>query len=211
MKADKPFFSATMIIQIATFCVLLSGCSTVLVSPYDEKLVADTEAFYKKSAAMLMKGRSLSPFDDEERRTIADASQHPAHFSNFESEYDALITDAEALILRSMASSGQIDSVGRSLQKSTSDLIETTIPTSCKELSTQFEDISLTAQNYVDLKCIVLGWRDQHSNGDATDDTLILKKANWEGRKIVVFNAILAIQRAEAFKAHATELEETDE
>ncbi|MCK4842572.1 MAG: hypothetical protein KAT04_11940 [Methylococcales bacterium] len=187
--------------------VFLNGCTTVLVSPSDEKLVTDTEAFYKKAAGMIEDGRSVSPLKDDDRANIANLTDHKGHFTKFESKYNELIIDTEALILRAMASDGKIDSTGHALQSKISEMIENAIPSKCQELSVGFSKTSLTAKNYVDLKCIVLKWKGQHSDMKLTKNTQILKKANWEGRKLTVFNAVLAIQKAEGFKQQKTKLE----
>ena len=182
---------------IAAACfAFLSGCTTVLVSPYDEKLVTDTEAFYKKAAEMIEKGRSVSPLTDAERKKIRNPSAHEGYYTKFEGKYNDLIIDTEALILRAMASDNKISATGQALQSKISEIIENTIPSKCSELSAEFSSTSLTAKNYVDL------------NDKLTDNTKILKKANWEGRKLIVFNAVLAIQKAEGFKKQVKKLEE---
>ena len=194
---------------IAAACLaFLSGCTTVLVSPYDEKLVTDTEAFYKKAAEMIEKGRSVSPLTDAERKKIRNPSAHEGYYTKFEGKYNDLIIDTEALILRAMASDNKISATGQALQSKISEIIENTIPSKCSELSAEFSSTSLTAKNYVDLKCIVLKWKEQHADDKLTDNTKILKKANWEGRKLIVFNAVLAIQKAEGFKKQVKKLEE---
>ena len=104
-----------------------------------------------------------------------------------------------------MASSDQIDIVGQKLQQKLDDLIETSIPSVCDGLSDAFGQTSLTARNYIDLKCIITRWKAQHADPALTRDSLILKKANWDGRKNLIFNAILAIQKAEAFKINHQE------
>ena len=198
-------FSALLLL---IFLSILSGCTTVLVSPYDEKLVTDTEAFYKKAAGVIEEGRAASPLKDSDRSAIANPSTHYGHFTKFESKYNALITDAEALILRAMASDNKVGSTGQALQSKVSELIENSIASKCEELSAEFSNTSLTAKNYVDLKCIVLKWKEQHASEELTRNTQILKKANWEGRKLLAFNAVLAIQKAEGFKIQETKLEE---
>ena len=210
MRARTNINSILRIPIITMFFVFISGCTTILVSPYDEKLVSDTEAFYKKAAEVIEEGRIASPLNDQERENIENPSMHGGHFSQFEGKYNSLIIDAEALILRSMASDNKIDSAGQDLQAEISELINTTIPSNCKELSNQFANASLTTKNYVDLKCIILEWKDQHADMQLTDNTKILKKANWEGRKMLVFNVVLAIQKTEGFKRQETEFEEAE-
>ncbi|BBO70309.1 hypothetical protein DSCA_42390 [Desulfosarcina alkanivorans] len=180
--------------------VFSAGCVKTLVAPYDENLVASTEAFYVKAAGIVEEGRSVSPRTDQERAAITNPAAHKGHFSKFEARYSDLIVDAEALILRAMASSDQIDIAGQKLQQKLDELIESNIPSVCAGLSDAFGQTSLTAGNYIDLKCIVTRWKAQHADPSLTRDTLILKKANWDGRKNLIFNAILAIQKAEAFK-----------
>lgn len=205
LTINKSFF----IISILIFFSILSGCTTVLVSPYDEKLVTDTEAFYKKAAGIIEEGRAASPLKDSDRNAIVKPSTHNGHFTKFEGKYNTLITDTEALLLRAMASDNKIGSKGQALQAKVSELIENSVASKCQELSAEFSNTSLTAMNYVDLKCIVLKWKEQHSDNKLTRNTQILKKANWEGRKLLVFNAVLAIQKAEGFKKQETKLEES--
>jgi hypothetical protein len=192
-----------------TLVMLLAGCTTVLVSPYDEKLVTDTEAFYKKAAEMIEWGRDKSPRTDAERSDIVNPSAHSSHYSKFESKYNSLIIDSEALILRAMASDSKIGAAGQGLQAKMNALIEASLPSNCQELAADFSQTSLTARNYVDLKCIILKWKQQHADAELTRNTQILKRANWEGRKLMIFNAVLAIQKAEGFKQQTATLAET--
>jgi hypothetical protein len=184
----------------AILIVFLNGCTTVLVSPYDDKLVTDTEAFYKKAAGMIELGRSVSPFNDKKRADISNIATHAGHFSKFESKYNSLIIDSEALILRGMAGDSKISEAGQAIQSKINELIEAKFPSSCEKLAGQFAERSLTVKNYVDLKCLVLKWKERHSDIDHTRQTKILKEGNWEGRKRILFNAVLDIQKAELSK-----------
>jgi hypothetical protein len=185
---------------VALLALLTSACPATLVQPYDEKLVSDTEAIYKKAATMVNEGEAVSPRTDDVRRQIKEPAKHAGHFSAFAARYDALIVDADALILRGMAGSGGVDKIGRRIQDKIEDLIADAVPSACDDLEQEFKGATLTVKNYVDLKCILVRWKAQHSSSDETDKTLILKKANWEGRRRIFFNAVLAIQQAEAFK-----------
>lgn len=185
---------------VASVAIFIAGCSVTLVAPYDETLVASSEEFYKNAARIIEEGRAASPKTDDARAKITEPNKHSAHYSKFESKYNQLVIDAEALILRAMASSDKIDLAGQELQSKLNELIETPLPSKCQELKYIFGKTSLTAANYIDLKCILTNWKKQHSDPKLTQNTLILKKANWEGRKQVIFNAILAIQKAERFK-----------
>jgi hypothetical protein len=180
--------------------MFVSACSIKLVQPYNEKLLDDTQAFYKKAAAMIEEGMAVSPKTDEERAMIVKPAEHPANVSSFLPEYDALIVDSEALILRAMTGSQQIDATAQNIQGKLDELIEAYLPSRCPELKAEFGKISLTAMNFVDLKCLILKWREDHGNQQLTRGTGILKQANWEGRKAVLFNTLLAIQKAEGFK-----------
>ena len=193
----KPSFATALMLSSL---LIISGCKVTLVQPYDAKLLADTEAFYKKAAGVIEEGRSVSPKTDQERRNIANPSKHKAGFAQFESKYNDLLVDSEALILRAMAGSNAIDATGQAIQAKLDDIIETNIPSVCQGLAAEFGQTSLTAKNYIDLKCIIIKWKEQHADPRLTQDTMILKKANWEGRKTLIFNVILAIQKAEGFK-----------
>ncbi|MCF8128452.1 MAG: hypothetical protein K9N10_08055 [Deltaproteobacteria bacterium] len=198
----KSYFLRFILFIAAAFLALfLNACSVKLVQPHDEKLMAGTEAFYKKGAEMIMAGQSLSPKSDEDRDAITNPHQNPAHFSQFESKYNHLIIDSEALILRAMSSSQKIDSAGQAIQAEIDRLIEATVPSNCPQLQSEFGKLSLTVQNFVDLKCLILKWKEQHRDSKKG----ILKKANWEARKITLFNIIFAIQKAESFKAEKAE------
>lgn len=186
----------SFMVGVAGLCLLLSlgACSVKLVQPYDAKLLNGTEAFYKKGAELIMAGQAVSPKTHREVEAISDPRQSPAYYSNFAAKYDALLLDSELLILRAMSGSQQIDSAGQAAQKKIGELIQASVPTLCPELQAQFANLSLTAQNYVDLKCLVLRWKEQHRRNG------ILTKAVWEGRKLTLFNAVFAIEKAESFK-----------
>jgi hypothetical protein len=184
----------------AVIALSFSACTVTLVQPYDQKLFDETEAFYKKAATLVQEGEMLSPRTDAERKNIKEPLKHPAHLSVFAPKYDALIIDSDVLILRAMANSGAIDSAGNKLQKKIEKLIADPLPSQCSELEEEFKNTSLTVKNYVDLKCVLVRWRAQHGDEKLTDNVMILKKANWEARRPVMFNLILAIQKAEGFK-----------
>ena len=186
---------------IACTVATLTGCTVTLVQPYDEKLFNDTEELYKKAAAMIGEGESTSPVTDDQRRAIADPAKHPAHFSKFAPKYDALLIDADALLMRSMAGSSKLDATGIRINTKIEKLISEGLPSYCAELEQEFAAAtSLTVKNYVDVKCLLVRWRAQHADPELTQDKLILKRANWEGRRLLFFNAVLSIQKAEGFK-----------
>ena len=214
-SAKKSFYYYRLAVGALTamaIALLLAACSVKLVQPYDEKLFNDTEAFYKKAALMINKGIAVSPRTNEQRAAITDSATHPGHFSKFESQYDSLLVDSDALILRAMAGSSAIDDIGaaiqRKIQEKIDSLFEDESPSICEELKAQVGSASLTVANYVDLKCLVLRWRAQHNpekteeekDKDPTQGTGILKRSIWEGRKFNLFEAVLAIQQAESFK-----------
>jgi hypothetical protein len=194
----NPCLRRTMVSILATICLMLSpsACAIRLVQPFDENLVNDAQALYKKGAEVIAAGQGVSPITDQERSSTVNPNQHPAHFSKFESKYDTLIIDCNALILRAMSNAQTIGKVGKEFQEKINVYIEASIPTLCPELKSQFKDVSLEAENFRDLKCLILRWREQHMKAENG----ILKKANWEGRHILLFNAIFAIEQAENFK-----------
>jgi hypothetical protein len=191
------------IASVVIASLLIVGCPITLVQPYDEKLFNDTEAFYRKGAGIIEEGMESSPLTDDDRRRIKEPEKSPAHYSKFAPKYGALLDDADLLIMRALAGSGKLDAIGEKINRKIEDLVgkEIELPAACKDLDEQFKDAaSLTVKNYVDLKCLVVRWREQHADPVLTEKTQILKKANWEGRKQNLFNAVLAIQKAEAFK-----------
>ncbi|MEW8015297.1 MAG: hypothetical protein AB2807_11105 [Candidatus Sedimenticola endophacoides] len=169
---------------------MIGGCAMQLVQPYDAKLVSGAEAFYKKAATMVQEGRAASPGSDP--------SAHPAHFSRFESRYDKLVIESEALILR--AAAAELGERGADLHERIEQAIEGLLPGPCQALAAELGPGSLTVKNFVDLKCLVLEWRRQHADPTLTRASGILKQANWEARKRVLFQAVLSIQQAEGFK-----------
>lgn len=191
-----------LLLAAGVLICLLTGCTTItLVEPYDDKLFNDTETFFKNADAMIELGRFVSPRDDGERAAIADPTLHPGHISAFESKYNQLLVDSDALILRAVANSQGVDYLGSKIGKEVNKIIDESLPSSCKDLEeARAAETSLTAMNFVDLKCIVIKWKEQHGDQELTNGKSILKKANWQGRKIALFDAVLAIQKAEGFK-----------
>jgi len=185
----------------------ITGCTNVqLVQPYDADLYNNTENFYKKASAVIARGISVSPKMSDEVRAITDEEkeEHPAHYKQFKADYDAMLIDTNALILRSLANSNQVDKMGKKIQSKIENVITTNLPSECDSLQEQFADASLTTRNYIDLKCIIGRWDDIHQGGgtlgDVTYGKHILKRSNWEGRAKTLFDGILAIQKAEASK-----------
>jgi len=180
----------------------LAGCATTLVQPYDQKLGDDTEEIFKHAVAMIDEGVQVSPITDNARKAIKNPLDDPAHLSRFEERYRKLATRIDLLILRAMAHSQGVDAIGQQLQDKVSDLIDRQLPSQCVELEREFDapGTSLTVMNYIDLKCIFVRWHGQHADTELTEGTRILKKSNWQHRKGTVFNAVLAIHRAESSK-----------
>jgi hypothetical protein len=200
MAEHRSVFNHSVKYVLILAFVCLAGCSIALVSPHDEQLLAGTEMFYRKAAGVIERGISASPSSDTARDKILEPDKHAGHYSGFESSYKDLILDLETLLLRAIANDGKIDPAGRRLQEGINRIIETAIPSECDDASALFDGTSLTIKNFLDLKCIILKWKKQHSDPVLTRGSLILKKANWEGRKRIIFNAVLAIERAEGFK-----------
>jgi hypothetical protein len=204
MKLDE--LKSIRIFFILFFIFSLIGCTINLVQPYDADLYANTESFYEKASAMVAKGITLSPkFSDDIRDIPAGTEeQHPAHYNQFKGDYDALLIDCNSLILRSLSNSGEIDKIGREIQKKIEMAIVSTLPNSCDSLQESFPNVSLTTRNYIDLKCLIGRWSEVHQGKNGSDDITfgkqVLKKSNWEAREKTLFEAILAIQTAEASK-----------
>ncbi len=187
-------------LMIGAISLLLTACTVKVVQPYDERLYNDTEAFFKKADVMVEQGKKVSPDTDAQRAAISKPEEHPGHVSAFSSKYDTLAVDSDALILRALANSQSVGSLGSETQARLNDVIDKSIPSACPDLLKGLEKVDLTTMNFVDLKCTVLTWKEQHGDPALTRGTGILKKANWEGRKKALFDTILAIQKAEGFK-----------
>jgi hypothetical protein len=179
---------------------LMSGCTTTLVQPYDDKLFDDTEAVYRKISAVVLEGLLVSPLRDDERQRIASPEKHPGHYLKFEDKYEDLIIETDLLIIRAAANYQAVDAAGVAAQERLGGLIEEKIKTQCPEMQDKFKSVGLTAGNYLDLQCVILSWRTQHRNPEVTQGTGILKRANWEARSNGVFDIVLAIQKSESFK-----------
>lgn len=192
-----PFVTASIVSAL-----FLGGCTSTLVQPYDEKLLTDTENMFKKASSMIDDGISTSPKTDEQRAAIHAPENQPAHVSKFEGRYAALNTDADALILRALSKAEQVDQIGQKLQGHINDLVESSLPSQCDDIEKELglNTNSLTVKNYIDLKCLIVRWKAQHSDPTLTKGTGILKRTNWELRKSTIFSATLAIQKAETSK-----------
>ncbi|EPU3919142.1 hypothetical protein [Aeromonas hydrophila] len=190
---------ATVYIVAALF---VGGCAVTFVQPYDEKLLTDTEAIFKKASSMIDEGIANSPKTDNQRGAIKKPESHSAHVSKFEGRYAALSTDADALILRALSKAEEVDRIGQKLQGHINDLVENSLPSQCDDIEKELglNTTSLTVKNYIDLKCLIVRWKAQHSDPTLTKGTGILKRTNWELRKSAIFSATLAIQKAETSK-----------
>lgn len=188
----------------ALLSLTLIGCTVTLVQPYDAELYKNTETFYKKSEEMILRGENSSPTAQQLANIpLKAASDNPGHFSKFQADYDELIVESNSLILRSLANFGKVDEIGKQAQSKIEDVIRGQNTTACETVHKDFPSVDLTTRNYIDLKCIVTKWKNEHQGVGgigAPDGKQILKKANWEGRERILFQAILAIQSAEASK-----------
>lgn len=196
------FMYLRTVVSISVF-LFIAGCTTVtLVQPYDADLYSNTESFYKKTSKMIAKGISVSPKTNSDRKAIKDnnVEEHPGHYNQFKDKYDSLLIDANSLILRALANSGSIDSNAQEMHTKIESAITNSIPNECDDLQNEFSSVSLTVRNYIDMKCLIGKWGQQHNSKDSTGDKLILKKANWEARSKTLFQGILAIQKSEASK-----------
>lgn len=205
--------------------LLVQSCTVTFVQPYDEKLVDSTEAFYKDTSLAIEKARAKSPTsrkvnapatpginpdlvaqqslfhaDEKVNGSPVSPSVNPGHVSQHELFYAMTKVNANALIIRAMVNSGKVDDIARKAHQEINEVISQAIPTNCDgEKALISGNITLTLQNYLDLKCLVTTWQIQHDNAP----NQILKKTNWESRQRSLTSAIIAIQSAETFKAKA--------
>jgi hypothetical protein len=178
----------------------VQSCTVTFVQPYDEKLVDATEAFYKETSLAIEEAKEKSPVS----RVNIDpgkASDNSGHLSKHTMFYSKAKVNANALIIRAMVNSGKVDKIGLTIQSEIDEVISKALPSNCKNDHASISgQITLTLQNYLDLKCLVTHWEVQHKNAPNE----ILKKVNWEGRQVSLMGMIVSIQRAETFKAEAT-------
>lgn len=178
---------------------LLQACTVTFVQPYDEKLVDGTEAFYKEVSKGLIEAESKSL---EHRNPVIPLKpeSNPGHISHYKLFYSSAMVSANSLIIRAMVNRGKVDEIALSVHKEIETIISEAVPSNCKDgKSVITEKITLTLQNYLDLKCLISNWEVQHLS--AQNETL--KKGNWEGRQISLMNMIVNIQKAESFKYEA--------
>ncbi|MBI5925630.1 MAG: hypothetical protein HY836_08505 [Aquabacterium sp.] len=199
-KVGRLFMGAAIVLGAL---LNLGGCTTTLVQPYDEVLLNDTQSLFKKASAMVNDGIAKSPRTDHDRAAFKDKpTTHPAHVAQFEARYAELGSDSDALILRALSRSQQVSATGQSLESKVEELIEKHIPNACPDVDAELGTLStgLTVRNYLDLKCLLLKWHEQHADLDVTESTGILKRSNWELRRATLFAAVLAIEKAELAK-----------
>ena len=180
---------------LACLLLSLSACqTTTLVQPYDDVLVSETQDFYKQAATLLEKGREKSP----QSRPMQEDADNPGHVSHYQAGYNQLTIEANGLIIRAMVNAANVGKLGKKAQQVISQVIEERIPSVCDGDSAQLgEDFtSLTVQNFVDLKCVVSNWQNQHSNAPAKT----LTSADWNRRHGALLAIVIAIQQAESAK-----------
>lgn len=181
---------------------LVTGCTLTLVQPYDAQLYENTEQFYTHAATLLLEGEYSSPANTRQLAALSpqQANEHPGHYSHFQPQYDKLLVESNTLILRSLVNTGTVSEPGKRLQANVERFLQRNFSAQCDTLQKDFPDADLTTRNYIDLKCLVAKWQDEHHQADKK----ILYKANWQGRSRTLFYGILALQSAEASKQHLT-------
>lgn len=181
---------------------LLSGCAIKLLQPHDAQLYQSTEQFYKQAATLLLKGERSSPANlpQLDVTPTEQARQHPGHYSHFQADYDSLLIESNALILRSLANSGQISGTGKQIHAQAERLLSRKLSSECDKRQRDFPDADLATRNYIDLQCLVSKWQNDHARSRAQ----ILSALTWQTRQQTLFNGILAIQSAETSKQHPT-------
>lgn len=181
---------------ITTFIIFLQSCTVTFVQPYDEKLVDATDAFYKSTSLALENARLNSP-DSRRLKEGEDASSNSGHISKYENTYSKLKIEANALIIRSLVNSEKVDKTVTGAHDQINTLISESLPSNCTNGEATIPgQITLTVQNYLDLKCLVTYWEVQHRNAPNE----ILTKHNWEVRQRPLMQMIVDIQKAESFK-----------
>lgn len=179
--------------------ISLLGCTAAtFVQPYDEQLLSGSEQFYRKAATIIEHSRMQSP---AERPTTEERS-HPGHIANMENLYAELLIDANILLLRAMANSGQVDASGQRIQSKISQYIDSALPSNCDNSADDIraEFSSLTVRNFIDLKCLIVIWQAQHQAAPGN----VLTQADWSRRHVSLLRYIMAVQQAEIAKLRQT-------
>lgn len=182
------------------FILLVQSCTVTFVQPYDEKLVDATESFYKDTSLAIEEAREKSPLN----RNNIDPNkpeENSGHLSKHAMFYSKAKVNANALIIRAMVNSGKVDKIAVNTHVEIEEVISKSLPSNCaNDRATISGQITLTLQNYLDLKCLVTHWEVQHKNAPNE----VLKKVNWESRQVSLMGMIVSIQKAESFKTEAT-------
>lgn len=179
--------------------LFVQSCTVTFVQPYDEKLVDATESFYKDTSLAIESAREKSPVN----RDNVDPSkpeENSGHLSQYASFYSKAKVNANALIIRAMVNSGKVDKIAANTHIEIEEVISKSLPSNCKNDRAAISgQITLTLQNYLDLKCLVTHWEVQHKSAPHE----ILKKVNWESRQVSLMGMVVSIQKAESFKKEA--------
>lgn len=185
------------LIFTAAFLVLfLQACTVTFVQPYDEKLVERTEAFYKTTALAIETARVNSP-NTRKLNNGEEPSSNSGHLSKYENTYAKLKIDANSLIIRALVNSEKVDAIAVDAHDEINKLISESIPSNCAGSNAEISgQITLTVQNYLDLKCLITHWEVQHKQAPNE----ILTRHNWEARQRPLMQMIVDIQKSESFK-----------
>lgn len=175
---------------------LLQACTLTLVQPYDEKLVDATESFYKETSQAIEQAKEVS-LTHRNALVPSKLESNPGHLSHHVSLYAKAKIAANALIIRAMVNSERVNGKAMVPHKEIETLISQSLPSNCTDDKANITgNITLTLQNFLDLKCLITHWEKQHQ----VAPNQILKKVNWESRQVSLMGMIVSIQKAEAFK-----------
>jgi hypothetical protein len=196
--------SAIVVIGLSTFTssvtTLIKSIESLkgeikFYSSFDQALFNQTEKFYQDASVLISKAKSASPKLRESIKSYDKINEHPAHVSQLERTYESLIIGSDVLLLRAISNGVVIDDWAKITK--VNELIDVSLPSMCKS-TLESHKLSLSAKNYIDLKCLILNWREQHKN--APDS--ILKKVNWESRQAILFQMLIIIQKYELSKKY---------
>ncbi|WP_420549466.1 hypothetical protein [Curvivirga sp.] len=169
-------YRLTQALVIVLFSLLLSGCFTVTwVSPYDQKLVDGLEEFHKDAATFVVKMEN-------------DGSKKDS-FQEFKPEYDKLMVKLDTLLVRATANSSHIDDHGMDIQ----ELINEALADATGGDPNQFKDVSLSAAQIIDLRNLIVKWREDHKLQDRSTGV-------WKVRRAALGRAIVAVMTFELSK-----------
>ena len=143
---------------LALMCVLLAACSVTWTSPYDQGLVDGITKFHEQAATMLVK---------------LEQEDTACPYDKYADDYGKLLVSLDTLLARASAGAEKIDEIGAKLQSA----VNNAVADATGGNRSQFEGLSLTAAQIVDLRNLVLEWQKVHKETSSPPDVWTFRRA----------------------------------